>query len=73
MTEAVAFKSGCLRSAVLLLKSQLHAINLSALLIFLITVSSPLEKIPKQRSKSSRQPFIPAAEIYPGAVHPGQN
>ncbi|XP_076665602.1 tetraspanin-4 isoform X2 [Andrena cerasifolii] len=40
MTEAVAFKSGCLRSAVLLLKSQLQAINLSALLIFLITLLS---------------------------------
>ncbi|XP_076627971.1 tetraspanin-11 [Colletes latitarsis] len=40
MTDAVAFKTGCLRNAVLLLKSHVHAISISALLIFLIVLLS---------------------------------
>ncbi|XP_076646847.1 CD151 antigen [Halictus rubicundus] len=36
ITEAVAFKSGCLQNAALLLKSHVHAISITALLIFLI-------------------------------------
>ncbi|KZC06805.1 Tetraspanin-9, partial [Dufourea novaeangliae] len=39
MTEAVAFKSGCFRNTVLLLKSHVHAISIAALLIFIILVS----------------------------------
>ncbi|XP_017789187.1 PREDICTED: leukocyte surface antigen CD53-like [Habropoda laboriosa] len=39
MTEAVTYRTGCLRSAVLLLKSHVHTISMSALLIFLIIVS----------------------------------
>ncbi|XP_076295593.1 uncharacterized protein LOC143216432 [Lasioglossum baleicum] len=38
ITEAVAFKSGCLQNAALLLKSHVHAISITALLIFLILV-----------------------------------
>ncbi|XP_033329078.2 leukocyte surface antigen CD53 [Megalopta genalis] len=38
MTEAVAFKVGCLRNAALLLKSHVHAISITALLVFLILV-----------------------------------
>ncbi|XP_078052383.1 CD151 antigen [Augochlora pura] len=38
MTEAVAFKVGCLRNAALLLKSHVHAISITALLIFIILV-----------------------------------
>ncbi|XP_043517653.1 CD151 antigen-like [Frieseomelitta varia] len=40
MTEAVAYKSGCLRNAVLLLKSHIHTISLTVLLIFLIILVS---------------------------------
>ncbi|XP_076231448.1 uncharacterized protein LOC143177440 [Calliopsis andreniformis] len=39
MTEILAFKPGCLRNAVLLLKSHVQAISISALLIFLVVVS----------------------------------
>ncbi|XP_060819352.1 leukocyte surface antigen CD53-like isoform X1 [Bombus pascuorum] len=39
MTEAVAYKSGCLKNAILLLKSHIHTISISVLLIFLTIVS----------------------------------
>lgn len=39
MTEAVSYKSGCLKNAVLLLKSHMHTISMSVLLIFITTVS----------------------------------
>ncbi|KOX76911.1 Leukocyte surface antigen CD53, partial [Melipona quadrifasciata] len=39
MTEAVAYTSGCLKNAVLLLKSHIHTISIAVLLIFLIIVS----------------------------------
>nr|XP_031849143.1 CD151 antigen-like [Nomia melanderi] len=40
MTEAVAFKPGCLRNAVLLLTTHVHAISIAALVIFLILLLS---------------------------------
>lgn len=39
MTEAVAYKSGCLKNAILLLKSHIHTFSISVLLIFLTIVS----------------------------------
>ncbi|XP_031772560.1 leukocyte surface antigen CD53 [Apis florea] len=40
MTEAVSYKSGCLKNAVLLLKSHMHTISMSVLLIFITTLMS---------------------------------
>lgn len=45
MTEAVSYKSGCLKNAVLLLKSHMHTISMSVLLIFITTVSRTIPPI----------------------------
>ncbi|XP_029037296.1 CD151 antigen-like [Osmia bicornis bicornis] len=39
MTHDVSYESGCLKNAVLLLKSHVHAISISTVLLFLIAVS----------------------------------
>ncbi|XP_017766140.1 PREDICTED: leukocyte surface antigen CD53-like [Eufriesea mexicana] len=40
MTEAVAYKAGCLKNAVLLMKSYMHTMSLSVLSIFVIILAS---------------------------------
>lgn len=47
MTEAVAYKAGCLRNAVLLMKSYMHTSSLSVLTIFVIIVSRKFVELVK--------------------------
>lgn len=52
MTEAVSYKSGCLKNAVLLLKSHMHTISMSVLLIFITTVSRTIPPIECRQFKN---------------------
>ena len=52
MTEAVSYKSGCLKNDVLLLKSHMHTISMSVLLIFITTVSRTIPPIECRQFKN---------------------
>lgn len=57
MTEAVSYKSGCLKNAVLLLKSHMHTISMSVLLIFITTVSRTIPHCEYRQFKNIQLTF----------------